>query len=104
MEFLAKSNLVIGYFIGCNILLFIQMGIDKGLAICRKRRIPEKFLLSLGFLGGGFGGVFAMIIFRHKIRKPYFIGIYVFNILLWLFYYLFIGQCLFFFIKELEVK
>ena len=42
------------------------MGWDKHLARCRRRRIPERVLLSWAAAGGALGGVLAMRLFRHK--------------------------------------
>lgn len=60
------------YLITINILNFLLMGIDKLLAIIKKRRISEKKLLILSILGGTLGTTIAMFIFRHKIKKVKF--------------------------------
>jgi len=49
------------------------MGIDKCCAILKKWRIPERTLLLLGILGGGFGGLLGLFIFNHKKRKYCFL-------------------------------
>ncbi|MBR7928141.1 DUF1294 domain-containing protein [Aerococcaceae bacterium zg-ZUI334] len=65
-------NLFFGYLLVINGLVFILMGIDKYQAVKQRFRIPESWLLALGILGGGCGGWIGMVLFRHKIRKPYF--------------------------------
>ena len=61
------------------------MYIDKQKAKKSKRRISEKTLFTLVFLGGGIGGIAGMYIFRHKTKKTRFIigfpAIVIFQIL-----------------------
>ena len=71
------------YFLGVNLLLFILMGMDKRAARRKKWRIPERRLLTLGMIGGGFGGILGMIIFHHKTHRIYFTICYVVNIICW---------------------
>ena len=61
-----------------SIVSFIAYTIDKIKAIRGAWRIRESLLLSLSFFGGAFGGYLAMIVARHKIRKPKF---HIINIL-----------------------
>ena len=49
------------------------MGVDKYKAKKAYRRIPEKTLFTLVFLGGGIGGIIAMYTFRHKNKKVRFV-------------------------------
>ena len=59
-----------------SIIAFIMFGIDKYRAKYNYWRIKELTLLCLAALGGAIGAMFAMFVFRHKIRKPQFmIGI-----------------------------
>ena len=60
---------------GINLITLIIFGIDKFKAVKESdSRIPVAFLLLLSGVGGSIGGLLAMFIFRHKIRKPYFIA------------------------------
>lgn len=49
-----------------SLLTFALYGWDKHLAVYQKRRIPEVLLLFFSAIGGGFGALCAMILFRHK--------------------------------------
>ena len=69
-------TIVAAYLLLCNSLLFLLMGIDKQKAVKRQWRIPEKTLLGLGLVGGGFGGILSMQLFRHKTTKASFKVIY----------------------------
>ncbi len=79
------------YYITINLLLFLAMGTDKLKAILHKRRISEATLFALALAGGAPGGFLAMLVFRHKIRKPEFFFIFslslILHILLSVFYY-----------------
>lgn len=56
------------YFGVMSLLAFVLYGVDKGLAKGDMRRIPEKVLLLISFLGGALGGNIGMSVFRHKTR------------------------------------
>ena len=73
----------INYLISINLVGFIATFIDKKKAIYNKWRISEKVLLLIAFVGGCFGVLFAMNIFRHKTRKLKFKLVYLFC-LLWI--------------------
>ena len=75
--------LLLGYFFGLNLFLFILMGIDKRAAKRKKWRIPERRLLTLGIIGGGIGGILGMLVFHHKTHRIYFTICYVVNIICW---------------------
>lgn len=71
--FLASESLKLTIYLICiNLFAFVCFGIDKYKAVRRKWRISESFLLALTVLGGAFGGLAGMLLFRHKIRKPMF--------------------------------
>lgn len=56
-----------------SLITFILYGIDKSRAINNKWRIKETTLLMASILFGACGGLLAMIVFRHKTKKWYFI-------------------------------
>ncbi len=59
-----------------NIIVFALYGYDKHCAHFNKWRIPEAVLLACGVAASAFGALCGMIIFKHKISKPFFyIGI-----------------------------
>ena len=62
-----------GYLIIMNVMEFVLMAADKYRAIHKKWRIPEKVLLLLPILGGGLGGLLAMLLVRHKTKRWYFV-------------------------------
>lgn len=70
MPYLLIAGLV--YFVIMNVAAYIYYSRDKGLARVARRRVPEKVLLSLGFLGGAAGSLLAMQIVRHKTKHWYF--------------------------------
>ena len=76
-------SLFLGYVLLINLLLFILMGMDKRAAKRKKWRIPERRLLTLGIIGGGFGGILGMLVFHHKTHRIYFTICYVVNIICW---------------------
>ena len=55
-----------------NLLVFMVYGIDKSKARKGAWRIPEKILLTIALVCGGFGAWLAGVIFHHKTRKWYF--------------------------------
>lgn len=67
---------LLSYLVLCNALLFVLMFVDKQKAVKRQWRIPEKTLLGLGLIGGGFGGLISMQLFRHKTTKGSFKAVY----------------------------
>ena len=77
------------YLIIINIYEFIQMGLDKYLAIKNKRRISEKTLILTSLIGGSIGGILGMYCFRHKTKKFKF----------HFFYYLFLFIQIYIYIK-----
>ena len=59
-----------------NLAALLLFGLDKLLAVRRRRRIPEAALLTWCFLCGSLGGLLGMEVFRHKTnprRHPAFV-------------------------------
>jgi len=71
-EIFSIRNIVI-YFFVINIVTILAMYIDKCKAKKSKRRIAEKTLFTLAFIGGSIGGIIGMYTFRHKTQKPAFV-------------------------------
>lgn len=57
-----------GCWILVNLLTFVLYGVDKLRAKQANRRIPERTLLLLPYLGGSVGALLGMWIFRHKTK------------------------------------
>lgn len=55
-----------------TVVTFLVWGYDKFRAQMHQWRVPESVLFSLTFIGGAFGALAGMLIFRHKTRKTYF--------------------------------
>ena len=60
------------YLILINAAACLLMHKDKRNAQQHRFRVPEAVLLSMALLGGSFGAVCGMVLFRHKTRKPIF--------------------------------
>lgn len=62
-----------------SLLTFAMYGWDKHLAVYNKTRIPELILLLFTFLGGAFGALCGMILFKHKtLHKKFLICVPIF--------------------------
>lgn len=60
--------------IGClNISAFFLVGWDKSLSVNNSRRLPEVFIFFIAVWFSAFGVLAGMFLFRHKIRKIYFL-------------------------------
>ena len=54
-----------------NLIVFAMYGIDKAKAVRNEWRISERNLIIAAAFGAP-GALIAMLLFRHKIRKPKF--------------------------------
>lgn len=70
------------YLLSINAVSFLLFGFDKFLAIKNKRRIPEKELFTVSTIGGAVGGMFAILVFKHKITKATFMWPFMFVFML----------------------
>ena len=61
--------LLMGYLGLINLITFIMFGLDKSKAKRGVNRISEKTLLGISLIGGAFGGLLGMLVFRHKTKK-----------------------------------
>lgn len=66
------NRILIIYILAVSLLTWAMFGIDKWKAVHGKWRIRESTLLGLSLIGGAAGGLAAMYLFRHKIRKMRF--------------------------------
>lgn len=66
------NRILIIYILAVSLLTWMMFGIDKWKAVHGKWRIRESTLLGLSLIGGAAGGLAAMYLFRHKIRKMRF--------------------------------
>ncbi len=57
------------WLIAINLVTAFYYTLDKLRAIKQGYRVPEKMLLSLGFLGGTPAAFLSMLLLRHKTRK-----------------------------------
>lgn len=72
LSFFERHKPILVYLVVINFITVIAFGLDKIAALEDKTRIRIVTLLGLAFIGGSIGGLIAMFVFRHKIRKDYF--------------------------------
>lgn len=60
------------YYLLMSLSGFMTMLVDKSKSVKGKWRVSEKALMGIALLGGALGMIAGMILFRHKIRKPFF--------------------------------
>ncbi|WP_145949622.1 DUF1294 domain-containing protein [Paenibacillus sp. Y412MC10] len=65
--------ITIAYIAAINLIGFLMMGYDKKQAIRGARRIPEKNLFFISFIGGALGSFLGMRKFRHKTKHQSFV-------------------------------
>ena len=63
----------LGLVIVMSVVSFATYGFDKRRAVTGGRRVPERTLLLLAFVGGGPGSVLGQRWFRHKTKKASFL-------------------------------
>ena len=64
-----------------SVINFILYGVDKSRAKRGEWRISERTLILLSLFGGGIGGLFAMLAFRHKTKHVSFILVNVLGVI-----------------------
>ena len=90
--------IILGYYALINIIMYLTMCVDKKRAQKDGWRVPEKNLYLLAVLGGGLGGLIAMVFKRHKNRHMDFILVYTVTAILHLLViYLLFGKFVFIF-------
>jgi len=68
-EKIEMLKIIVGVLALINIITFVCWGIDKSRAKKGKWRISEGALLLMALLGGAFGALLGMLVFRHKTQK-----------------------------------
>jgi len=82
------------WYLPLSLVTFINFARDKHAASRGDRRTPERALHMLELLGGFAGALLAMLLLRHKNRKPSYwlvtvliaaahVGVWVYLVLLW---------------------
>ena len=79
-----RIPVILWYLINVNVFSFLLFSIDKYHAIKDKKRVPETGLYYFSFIGGVFGALCAMIIWKHKTTKKFFLYAQLGLLLLWL--------------------
>lgn len=77
------DKVFLGFIIGINLLAFWYYRKDKLSAINKKKRTSEKFLLTVAFLGGAYGALLGMLMFRHKTKHARFVVLIPIFVILW---------------------
>ena len=79
------QKVILVYFVFINLLTFIIFAYDKFAAKnMQKRRISEKELHTLTFIGGFLGALLAMALLHHKVAKNSFLLKQIVILLLWI--------------------
>ncbi len=64
------------YIVVISVAAFLMMGIDKNKAKAGQRRISERTLFTIAWVGGSLGMYIGMNVFRHKTKhKSFAIGL-----------------------------
>lgn len=71
-DFFGAHKVLIVYLLIVNVVTLIAFAIDKIAAIEHRSRIRIVTLLGMAFIGGSFGALIAMYVFRHKTKQDYF--------------------------------
>ncbi len=66
------QKILLTYYLVVNIAIFFVMFKDKRSATKKKRRVPERVLMTFSSIGGASGMLFSMVLLHHKTAKPKF--------------------------------
>jgi len=61
--------MILALYVRLNLCSFVLFGWDKRASIKANRRVPERTLLFIAYLGGALGAIIASRLFRHKTQK-----------------------------------
>ncbi len=85
MYFILELEVIPTLVLAINTPAFILFGYDKGAARSGSTRVPEASILMLAVLGGSFGILAAMLLFRHKTRDRTFLPGFILIVVVQLF-------------------
>lgn len=63
---------VAALYLAASVVCFVAYAVDKSAAVAGRRRVPERTLILLGFVGGWPGAMVAQQMLRHKTKKATF--------------------------------
>lgn len=66
---------LVGWYLFWSLAAFLRFATDKRAAARGRRRVPERSLHLLELLGGFPGAFLAIVMLRHKNRKPSFLAV-----------------------------
>lgn len=72
MAMLTIGRMLLIWMYIASVVTFAFFTYDKHQAFYHRWRVPEFLLLSLAFLGGAFGAMCSMLMFRHKTKHKSF--------------------------------
>lgn len=72
LHFALAWPILVAYLSGLNLVTFSVYGYDKAMARRDRRRVPERTLHLLAFVGGSPGAYVGQRVFRHKTSKTSF--------------------------------
>ena len=81
---MSLSEILYIYLFFINLFTFLIYCWDKHKAVYSKWRIPEVILWFLAIIGGAYGAVMGMLLFRHKTKHVSFLIIVPLFFILWM--------------------
>jgi len=73
----------VSWMLPVNAVALSLYGIDKAFSKMHGGRVPISLMFAIALLGGGFGALAGMFLFRHKTRKRSFLTVNVLSAAIW---------------------